>query len=217
MRNGKQSTRSSSVSSGSKLPTSLIVWCAIIPPAICNESQWVFAYTWGSTIRGAPQLRNPKTPFEIFCRRHLHDPDYPLLIRAHTEGNDLLKRKLINAMVRKGWRSYLSKVRPSNVSALFSYLAGQEGRKPRPKQFSCAGPLLDEGGTLRFTGVEKCTLLADHFERRFSSPEMLQVLTEREQYQTTRGPVPSARHNPLLGREEPKATLPTVAPAQHYR
>ena len=41
-------------------------------------------------------------PFELFYRRHISDPEYPLLIRAHAEGNDLLKRKLMADMIRRG-------------------------------------------------------------------------------------------------------------------
>ena len=62
----------------------------------------------------------PFTPFDTFRKKHLRDPEYPLLIRSHIEDNDLLKRRIITSMVRRRWRSYLSKVRPSNVSALFS-------------------------------------------------------------------------------------------------
>ena len=71
----------------------------------------------------------------------------------------------------------MAKVRPSNTSALFTYLAQQEGRKPRPKQYSCADPLKNLSGQLRFTGREKCTLLVDHFEQRFADPSLCGVDT----------------------------------------
>ena len=159
----------------------------------------------------------PLTPFEIFCKKHLSDPEYPLLIRSHIEGNDLLKRRTITNMVRRQWRTYLSKVRPSNVSALFSYLAKQEGRKPRSDRFSCAGPLLDSQETLRFKGIEKCTLLADFFERRFSAPELIESVEKFEQYHTTKGPVTTGGQNPLLGKITPSGELPTKGPLNIFR
>ena len=111
-------------------------------------------------------------PFQQFCQRHLDDPDYPALIRSHVEGNDLLKGRLMREISRRGWRNYLSHTQPSDARAIFAYLAIQEGRKPRASAFSCADPLEDAEGILRFTGQEKCSLLADHFGRRFSDPNL---------------------------------------------
>ena len=164
--------------------------------------------------QASPTLPNS---FDLSCRKHLQDPEYPLLIRAHTEGNDLLKQKTINAMARRGWRLYLSKIRPSNVSALFSFLAKREGRKPRADHFPCASTLYDSEGILRFTNEEKCALLADHFGRRFASPALLEKLTTIEQYQTTLGPVTSGRHHPVVGKSPSSHINLVPIPAGPYR
>ena len=84
-------------------------------------------------FRAANPISRKDDPFLRFCKKHIDDPDNPILIRAHNEDNDLLKRKLINEISRRGWKAYLSKIRPSNASALFTFLAQQEGRKPRPQ------------------------------------------------------------------------------------
>ena len=96
-------------------------------------------------------------PFQSCCRKRLGGPDYPIPIESHVDGNDL------NDMTRRGWRAYLSRVRPSCVSALFAYLARPEGRRPEAEHYSGAMPLRDLAGDLRLTATETCTLLADVF------------------------------------------------------
>ena len=112
-------------------------------------------------------------PFTLFRERHLDDPDYPKLLRPNDGGNDPLKRKFIDGISRRSWRNAPSRVRLSNAIATSTYPAKQEGRKPRTGQFSCSDPLEVSDSKLRFTGSEKCAMLADHFDRRFSAPTLL--------------------------------------------
>ena len=112
-------------------------------------------------------------PFASFCEKRQSNPNYPLLIRAGVEGNELFKSQLMDEMAREGWRQYLSQVRPPTASATFAYLAKCEGRKPRAEHYSCEEQIEDATGTLRLLGAEKCALLADSSEDRFATPEVL--------------------------------------------
>ena len=99
--------------------------------------------------------------------------------------------------------------------ALFTYLAQEEGRKPRAIQFSCAEPLQDAKGTIRFLGREKCTLLADYFEARLSDPQLLTTSPPPSQIRyTERSVLPT--HQTFLCDRRPKLTsagrLPLQAP-----
>ena len=102
------------------------------PPHVLRVLSGGIRSCFKEQYRAANPIPKDEDPFLRFCKRHIDDPDYPLLIRAHSEGGDLLKRKLINAISRRGWRAHPATVRPSNTSALFTFLARQEGRKPRP-------------------------------------------------------------------------------------
>ena len=119
-----------------------------------------FLATLGGRCRRRPAKSGAHDPREASCRKRLRDPEFPQLIRFCVEGNDLLKRKITNAMSRRGWVAYPSRGRPPNVSASFSYL----------EKYQCAEPLRDARGELHFTGAGKCALLADFRERHFPSP-----------------------------------------------
>ena len=46
--------------------------------------------------------RQEKDPFAAFCQKHHADPNYPLLIKADMEGDESLKRNLMDEMARDG-------------------------------------------------------------------------------------------------------------------
>ena len=90
-------------------------------------------------------------------------PEYPILMEAVLDKNRALANGVMCNMVREGWRSYLTTIRPSDSSAFFLYLARLEGRKPRKNAYPCRAPLLDPRGKQHCEGQEKCDLLANFF------------------------------------------------------
>ena len=142
----------------------------------------------GDRYRNRKPSPQAQDAFEDYRMRHINDPDYPILIRAHIDGNDLLKSATIYSLQRRSWRNYLPQVRPSNVKAIFAHLAKQDGRKPKRHQYSRAGPLLDPENELHFFNEGKCTLLAGHFEQRFSQPRMLNLAASKSWFSSTSGP-----------------------------
>ena len=105
----------------------------------------------------------PSSPFHLFCLRHKTHPEYSLLMKAVVDKDKALASEVMCRMVRDGWRSYLSTVRPSDTSAFFLYLARLEDRKPRKNRYPCRAPLMDQNGERHFKGQEKCNILADFF------------------------------------------------------
>ena len=59
------------------------------------------------------------------------------------------------------------------MTAIYNYIAKEDGRRPRCFRFACAAPLRNEEGGLEYTGEGKCRLLADHFEKKLSTGERL--------------------------------------------
>ena len=87
------------------------------------------------------QKESTESPFESFCRRHKEHPDLPLLIQAdRAEDNALLATTYLQ-IKRDAWRDYLDGLNTADTSALFRYLAKEDGRAPRARTYSCAAPL----------------------------------------------------------------------------
>ena len=107
-------------------------------------------------------------PFQIFCKRHRSHPDYPKLIAAAQRADAPLATRIMSGMSRDGWRDYLAKVHPSDVSAFFRYLAREDGRQPRQNFYSCMAPLKDPQGVRRYDPSRKCTPIADHLQRKLA-------------------------------------------------
>ena len=108
----------------------------------------------------------PIDPFLLFCKRHKEHPEYPILINAIQEDNFEQVHRSMELMSRDGWKEYLKTIRASDISAFFKYLAKEDGRKSRVVTYSCAAPLQDPEGNRKFTGKEKCQLLADFYEKK---------------------------------------------------
>ena len=109
-------------------------------------------------------------PFQLFCKKHLGHPDLPQLLKAEQEGNKQALKQLYQTIIREDWRDHLGRLSASDTSALFSFLAREDGRRPRGMSYSCASPLQDAEGNRRFTEREKCELLADSFELKLTDP-----------------------------------------------
>ena len=88
-----------------------------------------------------------RSPFHQFCQRHRQHQDYPMLINAAQKADAQQASKIMTCMSRDGWREHLSRTHPSDISALFRYLAKEDGRKPRQCLHSCSAPLKDPTGT----------------------------------------------------------------------
>ena len=110
--------------------------------------------------------KEPAPPFKVFCKGHLTYPDYPVLMHAIEVRDEQQVRGVIMKMSRGGWRDYLKSLRTTDRRASCHYLAKEGGRKPRSVAYSCEAPLIDGHGIKKFSGKDKCNLLADHFERR---------------------------------------------------
>ena len=100
---------------------------------------------------------------------HLTHPSYPELMTALKEKQEDQVARVMAQMSRDGWREYLKSVRTTDVSAFFWYLAREDGRKPRRRNYSCEAPLIDVQGVRHFSGPKKCAMLADHFECRLGA------------------------------------------------
>ena len=115
---------------------------------------------------GGKNLKNKASPCQAFCRRHLGNPEYPVLVRSILGGDSKVATAIMCRNTTDGWRKILAEKGFSDTRASFLYLVRLGGRKPRKATFSRAEPLRDNEGKLRFRAQEKCNLLSDHSEEK---------------------------------------------------
>ena len=120
--------------------------------------------------KSANRSEESLSPFQLFCKRHIKHPDYPTMISAALSGKLHPASDIMRRMSRDSWRDFLKQISPLNTKAIFRYLAKEDGRISRANAHSCRDPLKDTDGALRFTGPEKCRLLADHIEEKLRKP-----------------------------------------------
>ena len=108
-------------------------------------------------------------PFRAFCKYHSRHKDMKKLEAARKEGDKETFFSLLHDIAGEGWRTFLSKMRVSDLTQLFRYIEKRDGRQPLNFKNACSAPL--ESGNRKIYGSQaKCALLADYFEERFKAP-----------------------------------------------
>ena len=147
------------------------------------------------------------SPFQVFCKRHKSHPDYPAMISAVQRQDAPLATRLMGDISRDGWRDYLGKVHPSDISAFFRYLAKEDGRQSRQNFYSCMAPLKDAQGVRHYDSSKKCALLADHMQQKLAiKPLDLQLPTESAAPDLHKG-LGTQRVKPRPGKRVPKKPM----------
>ena len=100
----------------------------------------------GSTAPAGPLLEISRTPHGA--------PRYPLAAGSE-QREGWASSWRTNAWARDGRRNSLSKVHRPDARALFQYLALEDGRRPRGRNFSCEAPLTGAGGARHFVGKNR--------------------------------------------------------------
>ena len=118
--------------------------------------------------------KRPKSPFQVFRRRHVDRPDIPMLIKAEADGDADAIKTHIQTISREGWQERLANIRATVTRALFQFLAKGDGGQPLGRTYSRSAPLQNEHGVRQFDATAKCALLAEHFLRKLSAPEALE-------------------------------------------
>ena len=90
-----------------------------------------------------------RSPYELYCRKHINHPDLPMLIKAEQDGDAEAMGKYVREINRDGWREHLATVHVTDTKAFFAYLAKADGRRSFTRRMQCADPLLDESGVVR--------------------------------------------------------------------
>ena len=166
------------------------------PTRLLNLIQQGLWKTLSDCLRKSKETRPTpeRSPFHKFCQRHRHHPDYPMLINAIQQTDLPQASRIMTGMSRDGWREYLSKTHPSDISAFFKYLAKEDGRNPRQCTYSCSAPLKDPTGARHFDPSKKCALLAEFLEAKLAAPDSSWVVGDHATMHQSQGdPTSTAR------------------------
>ena len=82
---------------------------------------------------------------------------------------------------------FLKKARISDTARLLKYIEKRDRGRPRRFGFSCASPIENKEGILRYGGPEKCELLANRFQERLAATPEICMSRDHDRLVATAG------------------------------
>ena len=96
-------------------------------------------------VRRGRTGQKDEDPFENFRRRHRHHDRAGALLTAKQKGDRETVSKLAKRIKVDGWRGYLAKIHPAEISSMYKYIQKADGRRPPAFRHQCSGPLVRDG------------------------------------------------------------------------